>query len=70
MWGFDRGALLISGKEIQSNLKQASSNLKSIDVLTQNGLNVYDILSRPNLVIDRDALNYAHTLLEFPTMRR
>ena len=48
-------ALMIGGAELDSNLVKAASNLPFVDVLPQQGINVYDILRRDVLVLSKDA---------------
>lgn len=49
-------ALFISGQEVEINFALASRNLPFIDVLPQQGANVYDILRRDTLVLTKDAV--------------
>ncbi len=49
-------ALIIDGPEIDTNLKRAASNLPGIDVLPEQGANVYDILRCGRLVLTRAAV--------------
>lgn len=49
-------ALFIGGNEIPSSFSRSISNIPRIDVLPQQGINVFDILRRENLVLSRDAL--------------
>ena len=48
-------ALMIGGAELDSNFVNAASNLPFVDVLPQQGINVYDILRRDVLVLSKDA---------------
>ena len=48
-------ALIIGGAELDSNIVKAASNLPFVDVLPQQGINVYDILRRNVLVLSKDA---------------
>ena len=48
-------ALIIGGAELDSNIVKAASNLSFVDVLPQQGINVYDILRRDVLVLCKDA---------------
>lgn len=50
-------ALFITGVEPNRNFILASRNLVGIDVLPQQGANVYDILRRDNLVLTREAVS-------------
>jgi len=49
-------ALIIDGPALNENFALASRNLPKIDVLPQQGANVYDILRRDTLVLTRDAV--------------
>jgi large subunit ribosomal protein L4 len=51
-------ALFVSGTMVDENLRRAASNLIGIDVLPQQGANVYDILRRESLVITREAIEH------------
>ena len=48
-------ALFIGGAELDEDFVKAASNLPFIDVLPQQGINVYDILRRDVLVLSKDA---------------
>ena len=48
-------ALIIGGAELDSNIVKAAGNLPFVDVLPQQGINVYDILRRDVLVLSKDA---------------
>ncbi|HKT18462.1 MAG TPA: 50S ribosomal protein L4 [Stellaceae bacterium] len=50
-------ALIIDGATLDENFARAARNLPGIDVLPQQGANVYDILRRDTLVLTRDAVN-------------
>lgn len=49
-------ALIIGGKELDSNFALAARNIPLVDVLPVQGINVYDILRRGKLVLTRDAV--------------
>lgn len=49
-------ALLIGGKEIDVNFSRAASNIPNVDVLSVQGINVYDILRRGKLVLSKAAV--------------
>ncbi|RCL03263.1 MAG: large subunit ribosomal protein L4 [Candidatus Tokpelaia sp. JSC161] len=51
-----KNALMIGAREIDLNFRRAVSNIPTIDTLPVQGVNVYDILRRDNLVISRGAL--------------
>jgi|MDTB01.1.fsa_nt_gb large subunit ribosomal protein L4 len=48
-------ALFIGGAELDGDFVKAASNLPFVDVLPQQGINVYDILRRDVLVLSKDA---------------
>src|SRR2546428_4067575 len=49
-------ALIIDGAQIEANFALAARNIPNIDVLPVQGINVYDILRRPTLVLTKSAL--------------
>jgi len=49
-------ALFIDGQDVNVNFALASRNIPYIDVLPQQGANVYDILRRDTLVLTKDAV--------------
>jgi large subunit ribosomal protein L4 len=49
-------ALIIDGAELDANFALAARNIRDIDVLPVQGINVYDILRRPILVLTKTAL--------------
>jgi large subunit ribosomal protein L4 len=50
------GALIIDGAEVDANFRLAARNIPNIDVLPVQGINVYDILRRPTLVLTKAAI--------------
>lgn len=60
-WGT---ALLIDGPEVDTNLQQAIANLPGIDLLPQQGVNVYDILRHDTLVLSRAAVEHLESRLK------
>jgi large subunit ribosomal protein L4 len=50
-------ALIIGGAEIETNFERAARNIKNIDVLPVQGINVYDILRREKLVLTKAAVD-------------
>ena len=50
--------LIIAGAEIDDNFARAAANIPNIDVLPQQGVNVYDILRRDTLVLTKDAVKH------------
>ena len=49
-------ALFVDGPAVDENFAKAARNIPHIDVLPQQGANVYDILRRETLVLTRDAV--------------
>jgi large subunit ribosomal protein L4 len=49
-------ALIIDGAEVEATFRLAARNIPNIDVLPVQGINVYDILRRPQLVLTKAAL--------------
>ncbi|MCE2510643.1 MAG: 50S ribosomal protein L4 [Alphaproteobacteria bacterium] len=56
-------ALVIDGAEVDVNFRRAAQNLPGIDVLPQQGTNVYDILRRDLLVLTKDAIQHLEARL-------
>ena len=48
-------ALIIGGAELDAAFVKAARNIPLVDVLSQQGINVYDILRREVLVLSKDA---------------
>lgn len=51
-----KNALFIDGENVQKEFSLSVRNLPNIDVLPQQGLNVYDILKRDTLVLTKAAI--------------
>ena len=51
-------ALIIAGAEVDTNFARAAANIAHVDVLPQQGANVYDILRRDTLVLTKDAVKH------------
>jgi large subunit ribosomal protein L4 len=51
-----RSALIVGGAEIENNFRLAARNIPDIDVMPVQGVNVYDILRRPKLVLTKAAI--------------
>ena len=51
-----KSALIVSGPSVDQNFAKAAANIPLIDVLPQQGANVYDILRRDTLVLTKDAV--------------
>lgn len=49
-------ALIIDGANLDANFAKAARNIKNIDVLPEQGANVYDILRRDVLVLTKNAI--------------
>ena len=49
-------ALIIGGSEIEAEFGRAARNIRGIDVLPIQGINVYDILRRDTLVLSKAAV--------------
>ncbi len=47
---------MIDGTEVDRDFARAARNIPDIDVLPQQGANVYDILRRDTLVLTKDAV--------------
>jgi large subunit ribosomal protein L4 len=48
--------LVIDGAEVEANFRAAARNIPNVDVLPVQGINVYDILRRRQLVLTKAAL--------------
>jgi large subunit ribosomal protein L4 len=57
-------ALIIDGPEVDAGFARAARNLPNIDVLPQQGANVYDILRRDTLVLTRAAIQHLEARLK------
>jgi large subunit ribosomal protein L4 len=51
-------ALIIDGAAVDAGFAQAARNIPNVDVLPQQGANVYDILRRDTLVITKGAMEH------------
>ncbi len=56
--------LIIGGPVLDENFARAARNLPKVDVLPQQGANVYDILRRDTLVLTRDAVQHLEARLK------
>jgi large subunit ribosomal protein L4 len=52
-----KSALIVDGAEIEAGFQRAARNLRDIDVLPVQGINVYDIVRREKLVLTRAAVD-------------
>jgi large subunit ribosomal protein L4 len=59
-----RSVLIIDGPSVDENFARAARNLRHVDVLPQQGANVYDILRRDTLVLTRDAVQHLEARLK------
>lgn len=51
-----KSAVIVGGKELDRNFELSARNIPLIDVLPEQGANVYDILRRDTLILTRDAV--------------
>ena len=51
-------ALIVTGAEVDGNFARAAANIANVDVLPQQGANVYDIIRRDTLVLTKDAAEH------------
>ena len=56
--------LIIDGAAVDAGFARAARNLPKVDVLPQQGANVYDILRRDTLVLTRDAVQQLEARLK------
>lgn len=56
--------LIIDGPELNENFARAARNIAKVDVLPQQGANVYDILRRDTLVLTKDAVQHLEARLK------
>lgn len=59
-----QSALIVAGAALDENFSRAARNIMNIDVLPQQGANVYDILRRDTLVLTRDAVQHLEERLK------
>jgi len=60
-WG---SVLVIDGAEVDANFATAASNIPNLDVLPEQGANVYDILRRDTLVLTKSAVEMLEARLK------
>ncbi len=53
-----KSLLIIDGPEVNGDFARAAANIPNVDVLPQQGANVYDILRRETLVLTKDAVKH------------
>ena len=61
--GWD-SVLIIDGATLDEGFARAARNMPKVDVLPQQGANVYDILRRDTLVLTRDAVQHLEARLK------
>ena len=59
-----RSVLIIDGPQVDEGFARAARNLQNVDVLPQQGVNVYDIMRRDTLVLTRDAVQHLEARLK------
>lgn len=59
-----RSALIIDGIEVNKDFARTASNIVGLDVLPQQGINVYDILRHEHLVLTRAAVETLESRLK------
>ena len=59
-----RSALIIDGAEVNKDFVRTTANLPGVDVLPQQGINVYDILRHEHLVLTRAAIENLESRLK------
>lgn len=59
-----RSYLFVGGAEVDQDFVRAARNLTGVDVLPQQGANVYDILRRDMLIMTRDAVEHLEARLK------
>ncbi len=50
--------LIVTGADVDGNFARAAANIANVDVLPQQGANVYDIIRRDTLVLTKDAAEH------------
>lgn len=55
--------LMIGGESVCQGLQRAVSNIPKVDLLPQQGINVYDVLRHDHLILSREALEYLEARL-------
>jgi len=61
-FGFTK-PLIIGGEILNEAFAKAARNIKHVDILPQQGANVYDILNHKELVLTKDAIAYLEARL-------
>src|SRR5215472_12477941 len=60
-WG---RVLIIDGPNLDDSFRRAAGNIPDLDLLPEQGANVYDILRRDTLVLTRDAVQHLEARLK------
>jgi large subunit ribosomal protein L4 len=60
-WG---KALIIDGPVVDEGFRRAAGNIPGLDLLPQQGANVYDILRRDTLILTKDAVQHLEERLK------
>ena len=55
--------LIIGGEQLDENFAKAARNIKNVDVLPQQGANVYDIINHKELVLTKEAVAFLEARL-------
>ncbi|HEU5048300.1 MAG TPA: 50S ribosomal protein L4 [Rickettsiales bacterium] len=55
--------LIIGGAQLDEAFARAARNIKGVDILSQQGANVYDILNHKELVLTKDAVAFLEARL-------
>jgi len=56
--------LIVDGPALDENFRRAAANIPGVDLLPQQGANVYDILRRDTLVLTKDAVQHLEARLK------
>ncbi len=56
-------ALVISGVDVDRNFVNAANNIKNLDLISYEGVNVFDIVRKESLIIIDDALKFVEERL-------
>ena len=56
-------ALVISGVDVDRNFVNAANNIKNLDLISYEGVNVFDIVRKESLIIIDDALKFVEDRL-------
>ena len=56
--------MIIDGPVVDEGFRRAAGNIPDLDLLPQQGANVYDILRRDTLILTRDAVQHLEERLK------